>query len=112
MKLDFNTIPEETIPHFKGGDGEIKTRMFWDGSTRIMRARLSPGSSIGLHRHEGTSEAIYVLSGRGTAYLDGAAESLGPGQCHFCPEGHEHTLVNDGTEDLAFFAVVPTVKTA
>ena len=35
---------------------------------------------------------------RGTAYLDGAAEPLAPGQCHFCPEGHEHMLVNDGTE--------------
>ena len=107
MKLDFDTIPEETIPHFKGGDGQIATRMFWDGSTRIMRARLAPGSSIGLHRHEGNCEAIYVLSGRGTATLDGVPEPLGPGQCHFCPEGHEHQLVNVGTEDLVFFAVVP-----
>ena len=64
MKLDFATIPEEVIPHFKGGEKEIATRMFWDGSTRIKRARLAPGASIGLHRHEGTSEAIYVLSGR------------------------------------------------
>lgn len=110
MKLDFATIPEEVIPHFKGGEKEIAARMFWDGSTRIMRAHLAPGASIGLHRHEGTSEAIYVLSGRGTAILDGEPESLGPGQCHFCPEGHEHTLVNDGTEDLSFFAVVPTVR--
>lgn len=109
MKLDFDTIPEQVIPHFKGGEKEIATRMHWDGSTRIMRARLVPGASIGLHRHEGTSEAIYVLAGRGTATLDGVAEPLAAGQCHFCPEGHEHTFVNDGTEDLVFFAVVPTV---
>jgi hypothetical protein len=29
--------------------------------------------------------------------------------CHFCPEGHEHTLVNDGDEPLVFYAVVPAV---
>ena len=111
MKLDFDAIPEQVIPRFKGGDGEIRARMFWDGSTRIMRASLAPGSSIGLHRHENNSEAIYVLSGHGTASLDGAPEPLGPGQCHFCPMGHEHQLVNDGTEDLVFFAVVPTIQT-
>lgn len=108
MKLDFDAIPEQTIPHFKGGDGEIRARMFWDGSTRIMRAALPPGSSIGLHRHDGNREAIYVLSGRGTAWTDGSPEPVGPGQCHFCPEGSEHKLVNDGTEDLVFFAVVPS----
>lgn len=40
MKLDFNDIPEQVIPRFKGGEKEIAARMFWDGSTRIMRARL------------------------------------------------------------------------
>lgn len=109
MKLDFDAMPETAIPHFKGGDGEMRARMFWDGSTRLSRARLAPGSSIGRHRHEGSSETIYVLSGRGTAYCDGAAEPLGPGQCHFCPDGHEHQLVNDGAEDLVFFTVVPTL---
>ncbi|MBQ7667176.1 MAG: cupin domain-containing protein [Kiritimatiellae bacterium] len=109
MKLDFCAIPEQTIPRFKGGEGEINTRMYWDGSTRIMRARLAPGCSIGLHRHENNSEAIYILSGRGTATCDGVAEPLAAGQCHFCPMGHEHQLVNDGTEELVFFAVVPTI---
>ena len=107
MKLDFDDIPEQVLPHFKGGEKEYVARMFWDGSTRIMRGRLDPGASIGLHRHDGTSEAIYVLSGRGTATCDGVPEPLSPGDCHFCPEGHEHTLVNDGTEPLVFFAVVP-----
>ena len=110
MKLDFNAIPEQVIPHFKGGEKEIAARMFWDGSTRIMRARLDPGATIGLHRHENNREIIFVLSGRGTAMTDGVPEPLGPGDCHFCPEGHEHQLVNDGTEPLVFLAVVPGPK--
>lgn len=29
-----------------------------------------------------------------------------PGTCHYCPQGHSHSLVNDGTEPLSVFAIV------
>ena len=29
------------------------------------------------------------------------------GYCHYCKKGSSHTLVNDGEEELVFFAVVP-----
>ena len=32
---------------------------------------------------------------------------LEAGQCHYCPQGHSHSLINDSTEELVFFAVVP-----
>ncbi|MFR7893260.1 MAG: hypothetical protein ACLU38_03455 [Dysosmobacter sp.] len=38
---------------------------------------------------------------------DGVWEPVAPGTCHYCPKGHSHSLVNDGTEDLVTFAVVP-----
>lgn len=110
MKIDFNVIPEERLPNFKGGEKELCAQMSWDGRNRIFRGRLVPGASIGLHRHEGSCEAIYVLAGRGTAWIDGEPEPLGPGECHFCPEGHEHRLVNDGTAPLVFLAVIPAVQ--
>ena len=34
-------------------------------------------------------------------------EKLYPGDCHYCPQGATHSLSNEGTEDLIFFAVVP-----
>ena len=34
-------------------------------------------------------------------------ESLEAGDCHYCPKGHTHSLINVGKEDLVFFAVVP-----
>lgn len=51
--------------------------MFADGHNRIMHGRLIPGVSIG------------------------------PSDCHYGPEGHSHSLVNDGEEDLVFFPAVP-----
>jgi len=41
---------------------------------------------------------------------DGEYEPVGPGTCHYCPNGHSHSLINDSGEDLIFFAVIPIHK--
>ena len=107
MKLDFDAMEETAIPRFRDGEKTTYARMFVDGNNRIMRGRLEPGASIGLHTHEDSSEIIYLLSGRGKVLCDGVYEDLAPGGCHYCPKGHTHSLINDGTEPLEFFAVVP-----
>lgn len=107
MKLCFAQMEETPMHQFKGGEKTTYARTYTDEHNRIMRSRLEPGASIGLHTHQGSSEVIYILSGSGKALYDGQEERLGPGDCHYCPEGHAHTLINDGGEDLVFFAVVP-----
>jgi len=107
MIIDYNTMKEEVIPNFKGGEGEMVTRMFNDELNKIMVSRLGPGSSIGIHTHDAGSEIIFILEGTGRAVFDGADETVTPGMCHYCPKGHSHGLFNDGDEDLVFFAVVP-----
>ena len=72
-----------------------------------MYGRLIPGASIGLHTHETNSEIMYFLKGTATMICDGVPEKIEPGVCHYCEKGHSHTLINDGGEDLEFFAVVP-----
>ena len=101
MKLCFSQMEETPMPQFKGGEKTTYSR-FVDGCVR-----LEPGASIGLHTHTGNSEVMYILSGTGKAICDGVEERLGPGDCHYCPDGHAHTLINDGGADLVFFAVVP-----
>lgn len=105
--IDFNTMPETVLHRFKDGEGDTHARMYVDDLNRIMKSRLEPGCSIGLHIHDTSSEIIFILSGTGTALLDGTEETLAPGTCHYCPKGHTHTLLNTGTEDLIFYAVVP-----
>ena len=107
MRIDFDTMETTVIPHFRGGEKEVSSEMFIDADNKIMRGRLIPGASIGLHTHEDSSEIIYLLSGRGKVLCDGVYEDLAPGGCHYCPKGHTHSLINDGTEPLEFFAVVP-----
>lgn len=107
MRIDFNTMETTVIPHFRGGEKEVSSEMFVDAYNKIMRGRLISGASIGLHTHETSSEIIYILSGTGKAFCDGAYEDLSAGKCHYCPKGHTHSLINDGNGDLVFFAVVP-----
>lgn len=107
MKINFNEIKEKPMPGFNGGNGTTFLRMFADAKEKILFARLEPGASVGLHSHMTSSEVIFILSGEGRVLYDGTMEDLGPGDCHYCPMGHSHSLINQGKEELVFWAVVP-----
>ena len=107
MLIHFDAMEESAHQQFKGGEGTFFNKVFQDENNKIMSGRLAPGSSIGLHTHEGNSEIIFILSGRGKVLYDGEYESLSAGSCHYCPAGHTHSLINDSQEDLTFCAVVP-----
>lgn len=106
MKIDFERIEEKLINNFKGGEGVFNVRMFDDETNKIMYGTLLPGNSIGLHEHTDASEIIYILAGSGKALFDATEEKISSGCVHYCPKGHVHSLINDGTEVLVFFAVV------
>ena len=113
MILKFDDMPKAILPQFKGGEGDFRANMFFDGTNRILKGILVPGASIGIHKHEGNCEMIYVLGGRGTL-LERDSEgnetisSVTSGDCLYCPEGDTHSLMNTShDEDLVFFAVVP-----
>ena len=105
--LDFDKINTETIKNFKGGEGEVIAKMFFDGKVRIMKAVLKPGCSIGKHTHETSSEVIYCLSGKGDLVMNGETELLEEGKVHYCKKGSAHELKNNYATDLVIFAVVP-----
>ena len=107
MKVEFSQLEETVIPNFMGGEGHIRARMRVDSNGKIMHGVLEPRCSIGMHTHETSSEIIYILSGTGKALYDDGVDLLAIGDCHYCPKGHSHSLINDGTEPLEFFAVVP-----
>ena len=107
MNIDFNEMEFSVLPNFKGGEKELMAKMFFDGKNRIMKAKLVPGASIGMHTHDGSCEVIFVTLGRGSVIMDGEKSPVYEGLCHYCPEGHSHSLVNDSSDDLEFLAVVP-----
>lgn len=107
MNIDFDTMTEEIITSFKGGMKQLAVKTFYDGRNRIMKGKLIPGASIGLHTHDTSSEIIYFTKGKGSVICDAEQSAVHAGMCHYCPKGHTHTLINDSEEDLEFIAVVP-----
>ena len=107
MIIRFNEMEEKELKSFYGGEGALIANMYVDDKNKILKGKLAVGSSIGLHRHVPSSETIFILSGKGKAICDGKEEYLSAGDCHYCPKGSEHTLINVGQEDLCFYAVVP-----
>lgn len=106
MLIDFNDFNETVIPNFRGGEKVTTAKMYADNKNKIMYGTLEPSASIGLHIHETSSEIIYILDGGGMVICDGNKESVSKGICHYCPKGHEHSLINNGVSTLIFFAVV------
>ncbi|MCR4590747.1 MAG: cupin domain-containing protein [Lachnospiraceae bacterium] len=108
MIIDFKNMTEQILPRFKDGEGELIAKMHTDVNGKILYGRLKPGSSVGLHKHVTSSEVIYIISGKADfIYDDKPGEKAGAGECHYCPKGHSHSMINNGPEDLVFFAVVP-----
>lgn len=107
MILDFSKIEETIIPNFKGGEKEYAARMFFDGKCRIMKGRLIPGASIGMHTHDTSSEIIFMTKGIGTVIFNGERMQLNEGCVHYCPKGETHSLINETSADIEFSAVVP-----
>ena len=83
MKISFDSLEEQNIQNFKGGEGVFKPRMHVGNYNKIMRATLPAGSSIGLHTHDTNSEIIFIISGVGTMEYDDTMEILNPGDCHY-----------------------------
>ena len=107
MILDYSAMETTVIPHFLDGEGEIHAQMHVDERNRILHGILPPGSSIGYHTHETSSEIVYILSGAGKVKVEDGEEPVKAGQCHYCPKGHAHSLINNSDGPLEFFAVVP-----
>ena len=107
MLIDFDKTEAKRLDSFKGGEKYALMKIIDDGFNKIMHGVLIPGASIGLHRHEGNSEIIYIIKGQGKVLYNGEYEPLTAGSVHYCPMGQEHSLINDSGGELEFFAVVP-----
>lgn len=107
MILNFLTMEEKPMEHFKNGEGTVYLKLAADDQNRMMRGRLPQGATIGMHTHDTSSEVVYILSGTAKFIMDGQEEIVPAGNGHYCPKGHTHMLMNGGTEDVIFYAVVP-----
>lgn len=105
--IKFEDLKEVSIPEFNGGKGITKANMFMDKNIKIMKSILEQNYSIGNHAHTASCEVVYILSGTAKCILDGKEEVVKAGECHYCPKGSTHSIINEDEELLVMIDIVP-----
>lgn len=106
MKIDFSELKEITVHHINGGTGECRAKMYMDKSGKIIWSVLPKGSSIGTHLQKTSNDVNYIVSGECKCIDNEVEEHLKAGDVHYCPQGHEHSIINTGDGNLVLFSVV------
>jgi len=57
------------------------------------------------HRHENNEHCWYILSGRGTMYIEGEPYEIGPDMAVFAPANILHKIDVDADEDLTYVLI-------
>ena len=100
----------EVREHMRGGSGAAQLTGLskeLPGKMRLFSTiRLTPGSSIGYHVHEGETEMFYFLQGKGRVQDDEQFFDVAAGDSMATFSGHGHGVENTGDTDLVILAVI------
>ncbi len=112
MLIQTSEMATEVRDNMRGGAGQAAITHIAQGNALPKNVRLSaaitlqPGSSIGYHVHENETEIFYFVSGSGKVDDNGEEKAVKAGDCLITPSGTGHSVQNDGSETLVFFAVI------
>lgn len=76
-----------------------------DPSFGFFEAVFKQGAYAGYHRHEGSEEVLFVVSGKAENYQDGARCILDPGDAILTKSGQAHAIRNAGDTDLKVLGI-------
>jgi mannose-6-phosphate isomerase-like protein (cupin superfamily) len=92
-----------------GGNGTFRILIDEDSSGArnfsCLVNTMFKGTKGGEHAHPDAEHLWYVLSGRGTMYIDGKAHEIGPEMAVFAPAGIPHRIDVGPDEDLTYVVV-------
>ncbi len=111
MVIERSVMKTETREKLRGGEGSTYFTHIVDGD-KIPNGKLmaeivlKPGSSIGEHVHEKETEYYIILRGTGIVNDNGITKTVNPGDVVITGGGDFHSIVNAGSEDLVFHAII------
>ena len=83
---------------------------FHDAGRIFSHVVLKPGCGLGRHTHKGDFEVYYVLKGEASYDDNGTMTTLKAGDVAVCQDGESHSVLNEGSSDFEFIALVLYVK--
>lgn len=94
-----------------GGDCPLLKGAPQTSGMRGGSVRLKPGESLGWHSTSGNEEALVILHGQGTAYIEDHADvPLREKILAYIPPATRHNVTNTGTEVLEYVWIVAPTK--
>ncbi|WP_456430933.1 cupin domain-containing protein [Thermosulfuriphilus sp.] len=95
----------EDHPKFAGVKIAILINHKKSPAVSVSLLEISPGVEIPIHTHDTQADSIYVLDGKGLAYVNGTWQEIGQGDYIFVPPKEEHAVRNEGEGVLRLFIV-------
>ena len=102
----------EIKENMRGGNGSIEILHLLEkeelkGKSRLVaKMTIKPNDSVGLHKHENEEEIYYIIKGKGLLNDNGVNKNVEKGMVILTSDGEEHSIINNGTEDLEIMAVI------
>ncbi len=98
-------ISFEDHPKYQGVRIAILIRAVDGQGVSVSVLEIAPGVEVPIHTHPEQIDSIYIISGRGLAYLNGKWREVGQGDHILAPKGEEHGLKNEGDSPMRLFVV-------
>ncbi len=67
---------------------------------QIVVMDIKPGEDIGKEVHPDNDQVLYLVSGKGTVYVNGVESEFNPGDAVLVPAGTEHNFTTVGDESM------------
>ena len=80
-------------------------KLFEESGVWVKRVQVNPGCRISLQRHQRRSEKWIIVSGQGTAEVDGPAAAIGPSSVIDVPLKAIHRIACTSKAPLIFIEV-------
>lgn len=103
MQAMLNKVSARTLkdhPRFAGVRFAVLVSARNSPSVSVSLLEISPGVEVPVHTHDLQLDSIFVCSGRGEAFVNGAWLAVEPGDHVFAPKGAKHGLRNPGPEPV------------
>ena len=100
----------DKVENLKGGVGVVEKRLCLEalpqGAKMFAELTLTPGSSIGQHKHTGEYEIFFCTRGELTLDDGGEEKLMHAGDFAICPDGGTHALYNRSNAPATVFASI------
>lgn len=95
----------DNIEEATNSNRDFRRVLYTGKNLQLVLMTLQPGDEIGEEVHEDRDQFFRIEDGRGTVYIDGAANQVEDDFAVIVPAGARHNVVNTGEEPLKLYTI-------